>query len=76
MNIRAMLAPNSFQPRLLMCPPRHFAVTYSINPWMDPQTWADGGATLHAEARRQWAKLRASGRWGRDRDDGTRSRFA
>jgi arginine dihydrolase len=57
MNIRAMLAPNSFQPRLLMCPPRHFAVTYSINPWMDPQTWADGGATLHAEARRQWAKL-------------------
>jgi hypothetical protein len=19
-----------------MCPPNHFAVTYSINPWMDP----------------------------------------
>lgn len=22
--------------RYLMCPPAHFAVTYSINPWMDP----------------------------------------
>src|SRR5882724_11661111 len=22
--------------RYLMCPPRHFAVEYSINPWMDP----------------------------------------
>ena len=41
-----------------MCPPHHFAVTYSINPWMDPQTWADGGATLHAEAQRQWERLR------------------
>jgi arginine dihydrolase len=55
MNIRATVTP---QPRFLMCPPRHFAVTYSINPWMDPKAWADGGAALHAAAARQWANLR------------------
>jgi len=41
-----------------MCPPQHFAVTYSINPWMDPQAWADSGESLHATAVRQWAALR------------------
>jgi len=46
------------RPRFLMCPPRHFAVTYSINPWMDPQAWEDGGAALHSAAERQWAGLR------------------
>src|ERR1041384_1546379 len=44
-------------PRLLMCPPQHFAVTYSINPWMDPAAWQDGGAALHATASRQWIAL-------------------
>ena len=44
-------------PRLLMCPPQHFAVTYSINPWMDPRAWADEGQALHAEATRQWSAL-------------------
>jgi N-dimethylarginine dimethylaminohydrolase len=56
MNIHAILAQAS-QPRFLMCPPRHFAVAYSINPWMDPQAWADGGAALHADAQHQWAGL-------------------
>ena len=46
------------RPRFLMCPPRHFAVSYSINPWMDPQAWASGGAALHDEAARQWRVLR------------------
>jgi N-dimethylarginine dimethylaminohydrolase len=41
-----------------MCPPRHFAVTYSINPWMDPKAWAESGAALHATAQRQWDGLR------------------
>ncbi len=57
MNIHATLAGTGLRPRLLMCPPRHFAVTYSINPWMDPRSWA-GDGHLHAEAERQWAALR------------------
>ena len=57
MNIHASLAEPS-QPRFLMCPPHYFAVTYSINPWMDPKAWADGGAALHASAERQWDGLR------------------
>jgi N-dimethylarginine dimethylaminohydrolase len=45
-------------PRFLMCAPAHFAVTYSINPWMDPKAWADsGGAALAATAARQWGDL-------------------
>src|SRR5205085_12120261 len=33
----------------LMCPPEHFDVTYSINPWMDPTVVVD-----RARARREW----------------------
>ena len=48
-----------------MCRPQHFAVTYSINPWMDPNTWAGSGEVLHAKAARQWtALLRALGNAG------------
>jgi N-dimethylarginine dimethylaminohydrolase len=43
--------------RFLMCPPQHFAVTYSINPWMKPDAWLDGAAPLHALATRQWQAL-------------------
>src|SRR6266568_1197892 len=39
--------------RYLMCPPEHFAVTYAINPWMEPAKPTDG-----ATAMRQWARLR------------------
>ncbi|MEW2065056.1 dimethylargininase [Streptomyces sp. NPDC090126] len=39
--------------RFLMCPPQHFDVTYSINPWMHPGKPVDG-----ALARRQWEGLR------------------
>ncbi|MER6212648.1 MULTISPECIES: dimethylargininase [unclassified Streptomyces] len=39
--------------RLLMCRPRHYDVTYSINPWMNPQL-----ATDTALAVRQWEGLR------------------
>jgi N-dimethylarginine dimethylaminohydrolase len=45
------------KPRLLMCRPQHFAVTYSINPWMDPDAWAESGEVLHARAARQWTGL-------------------
>ncbi|MFI6107789.1 dimethylargininase [Streptomyces sp. NPDC093595] len=39
--------------RFLMCPPRHFDVTYSINPWMHPGKPTDGALAL-----RQWEGLR------------------
>lgn len=37
----------------LMCPPRHFAVEYSINPWMDPDEPVDTELAM-----RQWTDLR------------------
>ncbi|WP_067178238.1 dimethylargininase [Microtetraspora niveoalba] len=39
----------------LMCRPEFFAVTYAINPWMDPDQGADA-----ARAVRQWEELRAA----------------
>ena len=39
--------------RYLMCPPDHFAVTYSINPWMDPDAPVDASLAM-----RQWEGLR------------------
>ncbi|WP_412516563.1 amidinotransferase [Actinomadura madurae] len=39
----------------LMCRPEHFAVTYAINPWMDPAAGADA-----AKAVAQWEDLRAA----------------
>ncbi|MEU6601221.1 dimethylargininase [Streptomyces flaveolus] len=39
--------------RLLMCRPRHYDVTYSINPWMNP-----GRSTDTMLAVRQWEQLR------------------
>ena len=51
------LTERSRQLRFLMCPPRHYTVSYSINPWMQPQAWADAAITLHAEAEQQWSGL-------------------
>ncbi len=49
--------------RYLMCRPTHFAVTYRINPWMDPTAPYD-----NALAVRQWESLRQTyldlGQWG------------
>lgn len=39
--------------RYLMCPPTHFRVTYSINPWMDPTKPVDPALALF-----QWEDLR------------------
>src|SRR5919201_1305419 len=36
----------------LVCTPEHFAVTYAINPWMEPANPTDAGL-----ARRQWARV-------------------
>jgi N-dimethylarginine dimethylaminohydrolase len=43
--------------RILMCRPDHFAVTYAINPWMDPAGWAAEDRMLAESARRQWQGL-------------------
>jgi len=43
--------------RFLMCPPRHYAVSYSINPRMNPVSWKSGGSALHEEAEQQWFAL-------------------
>jgi N-dimethylarginine dimethylaminohydrolase len=40
--------------RFLMCPPTHFEVTYSINPWMEPEKPTDTPLALV-----QWERLRA-----------------
>ncbi|MGA5870314.1 dimethylargininase [Streptomyces cinereoruber] len=46
--------PRSPSPRrYLMCPPAHFTVTYSINPWMDPAKPVDPALALA-----QWEDLR------------------
>jgi N-dimethylarginine dimethylaminohydrolase len=45
------------RPRFLMCRPRHFAVTYSINPWMNPGAWHESGDMLRATAVQQWNGL-------------------
>jgi len=42
--------------RFLMCRPDHFAVSYAINPWMDPTGWARD-QRAHAAAARQWEAL-------------------
>ncbi|MFG2963231.1 dimethylargininase [Streptomyces sp. NPDC048288] len=39
--------------RLLMCRPRHYDVTYSINPWMNPERGTDNLLAV-----RQWEQLR------------------
>jgi N-dimethylarginine dimethylaminohydrolase len=41
----------------LMCRPEHFAVSYTINPWMDPASWARDNRALNATSRREWGGL-------------------
>jgi arginine dihydrolase len=43
--------------RFLMCQPEHFAVAYTINPWMDPKSWARDGHALGAASRKEWDGL-------------------
>ncbi|MGE0039195.1 MAG: dimethylarginine dimethylaminohydrolase family protein [Xanthobacteraceae bacterium] len=43
--------------RFLMCRPEHFAVSYTINPWMDPPAWARDGSLHSAAAHREWNTL-------------------
>ncbi|MET9362702.1 dimethylargininase [Streptomyces sp. NPDC006632] len=51
---RDLRTPRTARPRrYLMCPPAHFKVTYSINPWMDPEKPVDLPLALA-----QWEDLR------------------
>ena len=45
--------------RFLMCRPEHFAVSYAINPWMDPASWARD-KRAHFAAAREWRALHAN----------------
>jgi N-dimethylarginine dimethylaminohydrolase len=51
-----MITRDRASARFLMCAPEHFAVSYAINPWMDPQSWARD-TRARAAAGREWAKL-------------------
>ena len=42
--------------RFLMCRPEHFAVSYTINPWMDPESWTRDERGRFAAAR-EWRAL-------------------
>ncbi|MDQ1722768.1 MAG: hypothetical protein QOI26_2502 [Pseudonocardiales bacterium] len=51
--VRAERPARTARPRrYLMCPPVHFDVTYSINPWMEPEKPTDGATALV-----QWERL-------------------
>jgi N-dimethylarginine dimethylaminohydrolase len=45
-------------PRILMCAPDHFAVAYTINPWMNPSSWQSENRVLGAIAWQEWQALR------------------
>lgn len=47
-------------PHLLMSPPDFFEVSYTINPWMDPQLWAQDAQRLSKDAHTGWTQLKAS----------------
>lgn len=47
------------RPHILMCAPQHFAVSYAINPWMNPATWASAAPALAAASQAEWQALHA-----------------
>jgi N-dimethylarginine dimethylaminohydrolase len=47
---------NRARARFLMCRPDHFAVSYAINPWMDPTGWARD-QRAHMAAVQEWNVL-------------------
>jgi len=49
--------PSYREAHFLMCPPHHFEVKYSINPWMDPGAWATKASYLADAADIQWQTL-------------------
>lgn len=48
----------SAPPRIAMCAPDHFEVSYTINPWMRPDEWAARRGELAGAAAAGWSLLR------------------
>jgi N-dimethylarginine dimethylaminohydrolase len=48
------------KPLLLLTDPAHFEVSYTINPWMQPDAWAEDPAGHLAAARRSFRSLAAA----------------
>ncbi|WP_423196242.1 Amidinotransferase [Cupriavidus sp. H19C3] len=46
------------RPTILLVAPTFYDVSYSINPWMDPQAWARDPRGMHRQATRAFAALR------------------
>src|SRR6266516_7752030 len=57
---RATMSATVAKARFLMCRPEHFTVSYVINPWMDPQSWARQYHKLTSAAHRDWSSLHHS----------------
>jgi N-dimethylarginine dimethylaminohydrolase len=43
--------------RILMCAPTHFEVSYTINPWMKPDSWKSQAELLGARSSSGWQRL-------------------
>jgi len=43
---------------LMMSAPKHFEVSYTINPWMQPSQWSVSPKKLAGDARRGWNQLK------------------
>jgi N-dimethylarginine dimethylaminohydrolase len=57
--VTEMQTMNRPSARLLMCRPEHFAVSYTINPWMNPKSWTRD-KRAHLAAAREWQALHAT----------------
>jgi arginine dihydrolase len=44
-------------PRLVMCRPDYFEVSYAINPWMNPESWDVEGDVLVRRSQHEWRGL-------------------
>jgi N-dimethylarginine dimethylaminohydrolase len=44
-------------PRLAICPPHFFEVSYAINPWMEPKKWKKDARKLTQQANEEWNAL-------------------
>ena len=44
-------------PRIVMCRPDYFEVSYAINPWMKPDAWSADPDKFAVKSKREWEKL-------------------